>query len=111
MSFAEVGIALGSGAVGAGVMKIFDTLIARGLARKDGIRERRALDVEKMSDDLQRLEKRVDVIEPFCAKSESSDQIILKTLNVLLTHAITGNATGEMRKVQIELVNSIVDNK
>jgi len=111
MSLGEIGIALGSGAVGAGVMKIFDTLIANGLARKAKKQDRETLDVAKMETDIRRLEKRVDVIEPFCEKSENSDQIILKTLNVLLTHAITGNATGEMRKVQIELVNSIVDNK
>ena len=32
MSLGEIGIALGSGAVGAGVMKLFDTLLANGLA-------------------------------------------------------------------------------
>jgi len=111
MSLGEIGIALGGGAVGAGIMKIFDTLIANGLARKAKKQDRQFLNVEEMNADIRKLEKRVDAIEPFCEKSENSDQIILKTLNVLLTHAITGNATGEMRKVQIELVNSIVENK
>lgn len=111
MSLGEIGIALGSGAVGAGVMKLLDTLLANGLARKAKKQDTHIASITKIEDDLRQLEKRVDVIEPFCERSENSDQIILKTLNVLLTHAITGNATGEMRKVQIELVNSIVDNK
>ena len=100
----------GGGALGAGLSKLIDRLVAHKLARKDKLADEKQADVEKMAADVADHDARILCLEKAAARGETSDQIVFKALNALLSHSITGNATGEMRRVQKELVDSIIEN-
>jgi hypothetical protein len=100
----------GGGALGAGLSKLIDRLVAHNLARKDKLADDKLADAEKMAADVADHDARILCLEKAAARSDKSDQIVCKALNALLSHSITGNATGEMRKVQKELVDSIIEN-
>lgn len=101
----------GGGAVGAGLVKIIDRLLAHKLARRDKAADEKQANLEGMKKELADHDGRIRCIEEAAVRGEKADQITFKVLNALLSHAITGNATGEMRRVQKELVDSIIENK
>jgi len=112
MSTVEVlSMVFGGGVLGGGLVKLIDRLLAHRLARKDKAADEKQADMTKMAADVADHDARIHCLEEAAARGEKSDQITFKALNALLSHAITGNATGEMRKVQKELVDSIIDNK
>jgi hypothetical protein len=106
-----ISMVFGGGALGAGLVKMIDRIVAHRLARKDKAADEKQADLTKMATDVADHDARILCLEQAAARGEKSDQITFKALNALLSHAITGNATGEMRKVQKELVDSIIDNK
>jgi len=106
-----LGMVFGGGALGAGLSKLLDRLLAHRLARKDKQADAKQADMAQLTSDVAGHGERIDCLEKAAARGETADQITFKALNALLSHAITGNATGEMRKVQKELVDSIIENK
>jgi len=106
-----ISMVFGSGALGAGLVKLIDRIVAHRLARKDKAADEKQANLTKMVDDVADHDARILCLEQAAARGEKSDQIVFKALNALLSHSITGNATGEMRKVQKELVDSIIENK
>ncbi len=112
MSTVEVlSMVFGGGVLGGGLVKLIDRLVAHRLARKDKAADDRHASLTKMEGQHAEHDTRIRCLEEAAARGEKSDQITFKALNALLSHAITGNATGEMRKVQKELVDSIIENK
>lgn len=103
-------VALGSGTIGAGLMKIFDRLVAHGLAKKDKQAAQRVIDLCAMQKDMTSCKERLDALEEESVRRGKSEQASLKALNALLSHAMTGNATGAMKQAQADLVDSIIDN-
>ena len=101
----------GGGVLGGGLVKLLDRLLAHRLERKDKTTDKKQADFAKMADDIANHDARIACLEQSAARGEKSDQITFKALNALLSHAITGNATGEMRQAQKELVDSIIENK
>jgi hypothetical protein len=79
--------------------------------RGDKLADEKRADTKRIAADVQDHGERIRCLEKAAARSETSDQVTFKALNALLSHAITGNATGEMRKVQKELVDSIIEMK
>jgi len=106
-----LGMLFGGGALGAGLSRLTERLLAHKLARKDKLADEKRADMARMAKDVSDHGKRIACLEKAAARGETSDQITFKALNALLSHAITGNATGEMRRVQKELVDSIIENK
>ena len=106
-----LGMVFGGGALGAGLSKLIDRLLAHRLARKDKRADERQADMSRMEKDVLDHGSRIVCLEKAAARGEAADQITFKALNALLSHAITGNATGEMRQAQKELVDSIIEIK
>ena len=104
-------IALGSGTIGAGIMKIIDRFIEHGLQRKDKKRDGEAVDMKNIASCVSDHAGRIKGLEEDKARKDIIEQAQLKALNALLLHAMTGNATGKMRDAQESLVDAIVDNK
>lgn len=105
-----LGIALGSGTLGAGIMKIIDRWYEHRLARKDKKQDCAALNMDQMSCDVQDHKQRIKSLEEDKQRRDLSEQAMLKALNALLLHAMTGNATGKMQTAQENLVDSIIEN-
>lgn len=104
-------IALGSGTIGAGIMKIIDRFIEHGLQRKDKKQDSAIIDMKEIASCVANHGDRIKGLEEDKARKDIIEQAQLKALNALLLHAMTGNATGKMRDAQEALMDSIVDNK
>lgn len=112
MNTVEVlGLVLGSGTIGAGIMKLLDRILAHKLERKDKAADEKRANMEKVTEDVADHSERIRCLEKEAERGEKMDQIILKALSALISHSITGNSTGEMRKVQKQLTDSIIDTK
>lgn len=106
-----LGIALGSGTIGAGIMKIIDRLLEHKLARKDKIADCTEETQKRLCETVDDHDARIKALECDKDHRDKFEQSALKALNALLLHAMTGNATGHMKKAQEQLVESIVENK
>lgn len=98
-----------SGAVGAGIVAGLFTLFGKGMDnahedRKQKMDETKKLrgDVAKMQDDITALQKAIDALG-------ANDRALMKAVNALLLHNMTGNATGKMAKAQEELTTYIIE--
>lgn len=110
MSVAELlGVALGSGAFGAGIMKIFDRLIAHRLERKDKKADCEQANIEQIQKDVSDNKGRLQALEDDRERRKRIDQATLKALNALLVHEITGNSTGAMEKEQKDLAKVLIE--
>ena len=106
-----LGIALGSGTIGAGLMKIIDRLLEHRLARKDKKADCAEETQKRLCESVNDHDTRLRALEEAKDRRDQIEQATLKALHALLSHAITGNATGDMKRAQDSLVESIIENK
>ena len=97
------------GAVGAAIVAGLFSLLGKKVdhsheAKKEKMAENKELQkrVQELTDAVASINERID-------KLHDDDRALMKAVNALLLHNMTGNATGKMAKAQEELTTYIIE--
>lgn len=110
----------GGGAAGAAIIKLMETIIVHKLDRaakkEDKQAAEAAADDEQMAKDIDDLKwrtgrdyDRLNRHDKLLESISESIQALLKAVNAVLLHNMTGNATGKMAEAQKELMDHIIE--
>ena len=110
----------GGGASGAAIIKLIDNIVQhkmdRAAKKEDNEADEAAADHTQIGNDISGLKERskrdyerLNRHDAAIDNVVSTNQALLKAVNALLLHGMTGNASGKMADAQKELMDHIID--
>ena len=97
------------GAVGAGIVAGVFSLLGKGMDHSHEDRREKMTDIKDLQKKVSELTEEVSQINDRIDKLQDNDRALMKAVNALLLHNMTGNATGKMQKAQEELTTYIIE--
>lgn len=100
---------IASGAVGAGVIAGIFMLLGKFSDHKHEDKKERMSEIKQLRADVSELSESYKMLEQKIENLVENDRALMKAVNALLLHNMTGNATGKMAAAQQELTNYIIE--
>lgn len=97
-----------SGAVGAGIVAGLFTLFGKRMDQTHEEKKDKMNELKDLRGQVADLQKQMSQTRQRLDDMDKSDRALLKAVNALLLHSMSGNATGKMAKAQEELTNFII---
>ena len=97
------------GAVGAGIVAGIFTLVGKGIDHSHEDKKEKMTDIKDLQNKVAELTRAVSATNERIDKLEQNDRALMKAVNALLLHNMTGNASGKMAKAQEELTAYIIE--
>lgn len=97
------------GAVGAGIVAGIFGLLGKKVDHSHEDRKEKVKDIKDLQNQVSELTREVSEINDRIDKLHEDDRALMKAVNALLLHNMTGNATGKMAKAQEELTLYIIE--
>jgi len=97
-----------SGAVGAGIVAGLFALFGKRMDQVHEDKKGKMNDIKELQKQVADLQKQMNKTWQRIDEMSNSDRALLKAVNALLLHSMSGNDTGKMAKAQEELTNFII---
>ena len=97
------------GAVGAGIVAGVFSLLGKKVDHSHEDRKEKVTDIKDLQKKVSELTKEVSEINDRINKLHEDDRALMKAVNALLLHTMTGNASGKMQRAQEELTTYIIE--
>ena len=97
------------GAVGAGIVAGVFGLLGKKVEYTHEDRKEKVRDIKDLQKNVSELTQEVSEINDRIDRLHEDDRALLKAVNALLLHNMTGNATGKMAQAQEELMQYIIN--
>ena len=97
------------GAVGAGVVGGIFSLLGKKVDHSHEDKKEKMSETKELQKKVTELTKAVSEINDRIDKLHEDDRALMKAVNALLLHNMTGNASGKMAKAQEELTTYIIE--
>ena len=96
------------GAVGAGIVGGIFSLLGKKVDHSHEDKKEKMTDIKDLQK-VSELTQEVSEINDRIDKLQENDRALMKAVNALLLHNMTGNASGKMAKAQEELTTYIIE--
>lgn len=97
------------GAVGAAIVGGLFSLLGKKVDYSHEDKKEKMTDIKDLQKKVSELTQEVSEINDRIDKLQENDRALMKAVNALLLHNMTGNATGKMAKAQDELTTYIIE--
>lgn len=97
------------GAVGAAIVAGIFSLLGKRVDYSHEDKKEKMTDIKELQKKVSELTQEVSEINDRIDKLQENDRALMKAVNALLLHNMTGNATGKMAKAQEELTTYIIE--
>ena len=97
------------GAVGAGIVGGIFSLLGKRIDHSHEDRKEKMTENKELQKRVADLAEAVSAINDRIDKLHEDDRALMKAVNALLLHNMTGNASGKMAKAQEELTTYIIE--
>lgn len=97
------------GAVGAAIVGGLFSILGKKVDHSHEDRKEKMTEVKELQNRVSDLTKAVSEINDRIDKLHEDDRALMKAVNALLLHNMTGNASGKMAKAQEELTTYIIE--
>lgn len=98
-----------SGAVGAGIVAGIFSLLGKKADHAHEDKKEKMSEIKDLQKKVSDLAREVSEINDRIDKLQENDRALMKAVNALLLHNMTGNASGKMAKAQEELTTYIIE--
>ena len=97
-----------SGAVGAGIVAGLFALFGKQMDHSYEDKKGKMSEIKELQKQVADLQDQMNRTDRRLEDLEKSDRAVLKAVNALLLHSMSGNNTGKMAQAQEELTNFII---